>query len=121
MDQEVVVQGLILGADGSHEDLVQPGNRECHLPMLRIRPDRQRMARRGARGSDPHARVERHHPGLVRQQGIDIELANLRVRDDEQADAHEDHRDQIEVGRRAVAVALEQPIGASAASDRGRA
>ena len=75
--EEARVERLVLGADRAQQHAAEVPDRVLRLPFHRIGTDRHRMARLGRGVGDAHARIERDAPVLVRQQRIDVELADL--------------------------------------------
>src|SRR5690606_31487308 len=57
----------------------------------------------------PDSRIERDHAAFVREQWIDVDLANLWVPRNEITEPHQRFCDLIDGGGRPVAIALQQP------------
>ena len=111
---------LVLGTDRAQQHLAAVLERELLLEVLRVGPDREPLgaAALGRRYLDP--RVERQHPFGSREQRVDVEFDDLRQVDHQLGDLDQRQADGVEIGRRCIAVALEQLVDARAADHLAR-
>ena len=117
---ETAQRRLVFRLDRMHAIGLPVGRADLGFELLRIRPDGQARLRRNGGGAHADAAVDRDHALRVAQQRIDVDLGDLGVVGDDLAQLHEHVDDAVDVGRRPIAVALEQGGNAGALDLRAR-
>ena len=116
--QQVLQAACVVGADRSQPHQACVAQCRLRLQLVRIGHDRRRHGRRAI--AQPDARIQRDHPGGVRQERIDVELDDLAVVQGQLRDRHQQPGDRIEIHREAVAIAAQQAGDAGAPDQPAR-
>ena len=109
---ELLQRGLVFGTDRPQRQHPAVARPDRLFELGRVRADRQTRVRRLVGRCHPDARGNRQHALRVGQQRVDVDLDDLCYLSHQLRELDERFGDLVEVGGRAVAIALQQGMDA---------